>query len=177
MISTDISPAFKGATAAESTIVEQLLRLDGTPKAIQYFIDNHHKLGDYHYWFLLSTLWVQGSEGADLGMWRLLFSSDRANKQESLMKPSECDILYSLSDKMVAFRAHRPGEWDWISYTLNHRVAVKFAIQYGIRQIESYWVNSADITALFTRRGEYEILVLDKSRAVRHKTIQLQFAE
>ena len=81
------------------------------------------------------------------------------------MKPSEVDVLRLLGDTLTVYRAHRSDEDDWLSYSLHPEEAAKFAHRRGVDKVSEYQVAKADVLALFLRRGEMEILVLDKTKA------------
>lgn len=81
------------------------------------------------------------------------------------MKPSELDVFRLLGDHLTLYRAHRTGETDWISYTLSPMKAAEFAARRGAAQVKEYRVAKVDALCLFLRRGEFEVLVLDKNKA------------
>lgn len=166
----DISPHFRGSTEAERRALQIILRHEATPEAIREFTRQRAKLGDYTYWFTLGTLWVSYTGWSDLNLWKRLLSADRPNRAECLMKP-ESRVLLGLPDEFSAYRAHRPHEADWISYSLNPEIAGRFAAQRGARTVTHYRVRRADALALFLRRGEEEILILDRSRPVKVRDI------
>jgi len=149
----------------DTKIGRRLAELDKTPDAIRFFAESQDGLSHYGYWFLLSTLWVSHTEGADLEKWRQLFSSDRAKRQTSIMKPSELAKFKQLPHFITVYRAHHPGETDWISFTLDKEIALRFARERGKQTIGEYKIKKRDVLALFLRRGEQEILMLDKSKA------------
>jgi hypothetical protein len=64
----------------------------------------------------------------------------------------------------MVWRAHRPGETDWIAYTLDLEKACVFANKRSVDMVHAYQVNKADVLCLFTRRGEWEVLILDKAK-------------
>lgn len=162
----NISPNWKGSTRRERRICQSVLKKEGTPNAIRYF-DRHCKdLGDYWYWFLLSTLWVSYTGHSDLNLWKSLFSSTRKGRDESIMKPDEFKMFKTIPESVTAYRAHRKDETDWIAYTFDHWKAVNFAVKRGVNKITAYKVLKQDIMALFLRRGENELIVLNKSKAV-----------
>jgi hypothetical protein len=170
---TNISPDWQGSNRAELRMAQELLKREATPGAIVYFGKHCHRLGDYWYWYLLSTLWVQYTGHSDLRLWQRLFRSSRPNRATSLMKPDELRAFERLPDPVVAFRAHRPGETDWIAYTLDPQAAVRFAVQRKSPNIAVYTIAKADILALFLRRGESEILVLDRRKAQHRSTVDV----
>jgi hypothetical protein len=165
-INSDIAPNFNW-NEYDADVAERLVDFDKTPEAIKYFANACHGLSNYAYWFFLSTLWVSYSGFSDIEMWKQLFSSDRGEKLRSIMKPSEVEAYKKLPHFLTIYRAHRPGETDWIAYTLDINIACRFAIERGVNQIAQYSVKKRDVLALFLRRREKEVLVLDKNK-VRH---------
>lgn len=159
MIDPDISPDFVW-NAEDARIAAQLVDREATPQAIRFFARHHRHLSDYGYWFLLGSLWVSYSGWSDLALWRRLLSSDRPNRPTSLMKPSEWRAFQALPAILTVYRAHRPSETDWIAYTLDRRVAERLATARR-GPIRTYQVAKTDVVALFLRRGEQEVLVLE----------------
>ena len=168
----DISPDFQGSTVEERQIVSRIIGLAETPEALREFTRCRHKLGDYIYWFLLGTLWVSYTGHSDLNLWKRLFSSERPLRETSLMKPTELRFLQQLPEEFSILRAHRPGEEDWIAYTLQDSIAARFACERGVPEVKEYRVRREDVLALFLRRGEFEVLVLDKTKPVFVRTIR-----
>ncbi len=161
----DISPDWTGSTPAEQKITTKLIRLQKMPAALFHFSKNQGQLSNYWYWFLLSTLWVNYNGMTELATWRRLFASQRPNRLTSIMKPSELAAFKQLPETVTAFRAHRVGEQDWIAYTLNPERAVEFAHRREVGEVMGYEIPSAALLALFLRRGESEVLLLDRSQA------------
>lgn len=160
----DISPDFRYSRTDEQTI-KKILPYEATPEAIKLFARYEYRLSDYAYWFLLSTLWVSYTGWSDLEVWKRLFSSNRANRETSIMKPSELRVFRALPDRFSVFRAHRPEEKDWIAYTLSTDAVARFAVKRNVQQVTEYQASKADALCLFLRRGESEVLVLDKTKA------------
>jgi len=160
----DVSPDFQWNKKDWQT-VQKVLPHEATPEAVNAFTRYAYRLSDYGYWFLLSTLWVSYTGWSDLELWKQLFSSSRGSQATSIMKPSELDVFRSLGDQLTLYRAHRSGETDWISYTLSPMKAAEFAARRGVDQVKEYRVAKVDALCLFLRRGEFEILVLDKDKA------------
>lgn len=159
----DISTQFKW-NPYDAIVGRKLVELEETPEAINYFAERCNELTDYAYWFFLSTCWVSYSGFSDLELWKKLFSSDRPKKKKSIMKPSELKVLENLPWFVTVYRAHRPGEKDCIAYTLNKDIAFKFAREREVNLIKEYKVKKKDITALFLRREEDEVIILDKEK-------------
>lgn len=166
----DISPDWKGSTDAERSALDFVLEVEGTPLAIQRFAQVQSLLGDYWYWFTLGTLWVSYSGWSDLELWRQLFRAGRRRRNSSIMKPSEWEAFRALPETITAYRSHRPTETDWISYTLDPELADRWTGQRG-GHTQEYWIKKEHCIALFLRRGESEILMLNprKARAVQTK--------
>lgn len=161
----DISNEFKW-NPCDAIIGKKLVELEETPEAIKYFADRCNELTDYAYWFFLSTLWVSYSGFSDLELWKKLFSSNRAKRKKSIMKPSELNAFENLPWFVTVYRAHRLGEKDCIAYTLNKDIAYRFAMEREVNLIKEYKVKKKDITALFLRREENEVIVLNKENLI-----------
>ncbi len=159
----DISQEFKW-NPCDAIIGRKLVELEKTPEAVKYFAEKCNQLSDYAYWFFLSTLWVSYSGISDLEIWKRLFSSDRPKKKKSIMKPSELKAFENLPWFVTVYRAHRPEENDCIAYTLNKDIAFRFAREREVNSIKEYKAKKNDITALFLRREEDEIIILDKEK-------------
>lgn len=169
----DISPDFKYVTPTEQKIIQKIIKLNDDRKKLNHFIKYKHKMSDYCYWFILSTIWVDGTEKTDLKRWRALFSTNRKSRASSLMKPSELDAFNKLEDKLIVYRAQSPTEEDRLAYTLSIKQAASFSILKETNEITSYEVKKEDLLCLFLRRGEDEIIILDPSKAVKLKTLPL----
>lgn len=146
-------------------VVKEIIQREETPEAITYFSEVCEGLTDYAYWLFLSTLWVSYSGKSDLQLWKKLFSSSRGKRKQCIMKPSELKAFKQLPYFVTVYRAHRKDEKDWIAYTIDPVIACRFAKERGVDHISEYKVKKRDITALFLRRGEKEIIVIDKSKA------------
>ena len=155
----DVSPDFS-YNVVDARIGAMLVRLEKTAQAFEYFQAYSSQLTDYAYWFYLGTLWVSYNGWSDLDDWRQAFLSGRRHRKTSLMKPSEVVAFDQLPKHIHAYRAHRPGETDWMSYTLDIDTAKRFAQERGVSEIAEYRLNKRDVLALFLRRGEYELLSL-----------------
>ena len=158
----------------DQEIAKGLIKREETPEAIKYFAANCDGLTDYAYWFFLSTCWVSYSGWYELDKWKSLFSSTRPKREKSIMKPSEVKKLRQLPYDIKCYRAHREGETDWISYTTDINVAVKMALHRGVHEIKEYRIKKNNVLAYFTRRGESELIVLDKTKAIYIKSYELK---
>lgn len=159
----DISSSFK-YNFQDKVIALQLLKREGTPDAIKYFSEHCDKLTNYAYWFLLSTLWVSYSGYSNINLWKKLFSSNRSQKLKSIMKPSELKEYNYLPYIITVYRAKRTGETQWIAYTLDFEVAKRFAKERNVEKVSKYEIKKNDVLALFLRRGEKEIIILDETK-------------
>jgi hypothetical protein len=168
----DVSPMFR-PSERDSDIISRVLPLEATPEAITTFAELCDGLSDYAYWYVLGTLWVSYSGWSDLALWRRLLSSGRRCRRLALMKPSELAIFKMMPARIYAYRAHREGETDWISYTLDAEIAGRFAVQRDVNEVVEYRLRREDCIALFLRRGEKEVLMLDPARAERKRTIPI----
>lgn len=161
----------------DARIAEKIIKYDGTPQALECFKQHCDQLTDYSYWFMLSTLWVSGLDKENIAVWRELFKSRRPNKQVSLMKPDEFKAYRSLPSKVIVYRAVKACAPEGIAYTLDINVAKEFALRKGADQICEYRVKKRDILALFLRRQEQEVIILDPSVLKLKATIDVIIAE
>ena len=155
----DISPDFV-YNETDARIGAMLIHVDKTPQAFKTFCAHAHELTNYAYWFYLGTLWVSYNGWTDLTEWRKRFLSGRRLRKTSLMKPSEVVAFDQLSKRITVYRAHRVGEMDWMSYTLDLTIAARFARERGVNEVAEYQLNKRDVLALFLRRAEAEVLAL-----------------
>lgn len=170
----NISPDFRWNKNDAQTF-KKILEHEATPEAIKVFARFAYRMTDYGYWFGLGTLWVSYTGFSDLELWKQLFSSRRSNRDTSLMKPKELLVWQDLPEVLTLYRAHRQEEQDWISYALLPEKAAEFALRRGVREVKHYLVKKSDALCLFLRRGETEVLVLDKSKAEYVSTIPVIF--
>lgn len=163
-ISTSFRPNPFDAAVAEE--LGELTEIKKRPQdCLPTFDKYHHKLTDYSFWYLLSTIWVSYSGFSDLKLWIKHFSSDRPDRAKSVMKPNELKAFKKLPPMIKCYRAHRHGEKLWISYTLSLERARAFAEAREGGQIRVYRIKKSDVTAYFLRRGEFELIMLDQSKA------------
>ena len=174
----NISPDWRGSTREERRVIQGVLEREATPSAVRYFAKHEKRLGNYWYWFVLGTIWISYSGHSDLNLWRSLFSSSRPGRETSLMKPDELEAFRNLPCALVAYRAHRDGETDWISYTLDPLIAARFAVKRMVPEVVEYEIPKSLATALFLRRGEKEILATSRfsSRKLRTLAVKLEDA-
>jgi hypothetical protein len=163
-VGRNISKAFK-PNALDSFYASELVKEPDRPRRIVYFSNICDQLSDYSYWYLLGTLWVDYSGWSDIKLWKKLFSSERPQRHESLMKPDEQREFHRLPDPLRGYRAHREGEKEWIAYTLDPHTAKVFSWKRGVPRFAEYLIPKASARALFTRRGEEEIIAIEESLA------------
>jgi hypothetical protein len=90
------------------------------------------------------------------------------------MKPDELRAFDALPNFLECYRAHRPDEEDWISFTLNPETAAKMAINRGVDEITLYKINKKFCIALFLRRGEHELITMQKDKAKKIRNISIK---
>lgn len=95
-------------------------------------------------------------------------------RAECIMKPSELTALSRLPSEVVGFRAHRESETDWIAYTLDPATAGRFARERGTDKVAAYGIRKSSVVALFARRREAELIVLDRGQASFRGTFGVQ---
>ena len=160
----NVSPVFEPNDFSVA-FTQEIIKREGTPEAMEYFVEHCDSLDDYGYWFFLSTIWVSYSGWIELDVWKKHFSSDRRHRRLAIMKPDELQVLKKLPNYLEVYRAHREDETDWLSFTLNPETAAKMAINRGVDKISMYKINKKFCIAFFSRRGEDELITLQKDKA------------
>lgn len=159
---SNISTAFR-YNKSDAKLLSRFMSTDPNAQ-FEVFKSISSELTDHAYWFLLSTMWVNESQIAPISDWKNLFSARRANRNISIMKPNELAAFKALPNKLTLYRAQKANEVDWISYTLDKETALKFARIKDTGEVNEYKVKKYDCLALFLRRGETEIICLDKEK-------------
>ena len=139
---------------------ERPYRLD----ALHYVLTTYEdEIDDNTYWSLASDVWID-TENAwqNIGSWTELFGSDRAS-QHSLMSEEELELFASLPDTLTIYRGCRKDiNEEGLSWTLDeqraHWFAERFSNDDGI--VLTRTVSKKEVIAVFTRRGEQEVIVL-----------------
>lgn len=160
----DISPRFR-PNENDSNFARALSYFERNGYPICFFNTHKSHLTDYSYWFFLGTIWIAHSEQAPTALWQELFSSQRPHRSACLMKPTELKYFRELPKEVSCYRAHSPAGDGFIAYTLDLDTVRKFASIKGIDTITEYLIPKKHLLALFLRRGEYEVLCLDKDKA------------
>lgn len=154
----------KAQTPAGRHLIYEIIRPDATQETIRrdwrYYRDS---LEPQNYWYVLSTLWIKDSRLFPLAEWREYFTAQKSHR-EYLMCQTEQVMRRMLSRDVTAYRATLPGETDYFNYTLDYDVAELFSLRKRGSVIEAYHIPVGAIIALFLRRNEYEIIVMDRER-------------
>lgn len=158
-----ISPLFEKYKYhwGDQEFVNELLAktLQESPKAIRLFERRKDNLSPYGYWYFLGTLWVSYSGFYPLKNWIRLFKEKKDHREICIMKPYELEAFGKLPEKIIVYRAHRPDETEWISYTTSLLTAERFSRERkGI--IQRYIIDKKDCIAFFLRRNEFELIRL-----------------
>lgn len=167
----NVSTAFK-YSESDAKLISAFMHTEPRNQ-MEFFRNIAEQLSDYAYWFLLSTMWVNESNVAPISVWKELFSSKRSNRSVSVMKPDELTAFKRLPSKLKVYRVHSEAAPDWISYTLDSKTAIQFSGIKDVREFTEYRVKKYDCLGLFLRRGEAEIVCLDKELAKPMRVIKV----
>jgi len=148
------------------------------PHRLTAFEEISDELTDVNYWKLLSSIWTDTENSyADYKKWRSLFSSKRSSKHY-LMDEKEDQLLRSLPDEVVIYRGCQKNlNENGLSWSLDKSTAEFFANRFNQKGIIEFFANRSnqkgiilekkiskkDIIAVFTGRGEAEVIFNDTS--------------
>jgi hypothetical protein len=156
---------FAEITQYDEAVKSQLIDLAISGVTKQNLLDEFDKfawkLSDYGYWFILGVLWTTVLGQGEVQWWRLAFMKNRNRREDCLMKPSEKTIFDRMRNgsPTMCFRAHFPGEHDWLSYVMDLTAAKRMARHNKCGVIGMYEIPDDKVVAFFDRRGFKEIIV------------------
>ena len=135
------------------------------PYRLTAFEEISNKLTDTNYWKFVSSIWTDTENSyADYKKWRSLFSSKRSSKHY-LMNEKEDQLLRSLPDEVVIYRGCQKNlNENGLSWSLDKSTAEFFANRFNQKGIIlEKKISKKDIIAVFTGRGEAEVIFNDTS--------------
>lgn len=135
------------------------------PYRLTAFEEISNKLTDTKYWNLLSYIWTDTENSyADYKKWRSLFSSERSSKHY-LMNEEEDQLLRSLPEEVIIYRGCQKNlNENGLSWSLDKSKAEFFAYRFNQKGIIlEKKISKKDIIAVFTGRGEAEVIFNDTS--------------
>ena len=134
------------------------------PYRIEAFQEIKHLLSDTAYWKLLADIWTDTeNQWQNYEEWKDLIGSKRGSRHY-LMNEEDDQILKSLPDEVTIYRGcqKRINE-NGLSWTLDKSKAEFFAKRLGKNGIIlEKKISKSDIIAVFTSRGESEIIFLER---------------
>lgn len=135
------------------------------PYRLTAFEEISNKLTDIDYWKLLSSIWTDTENSyANYEKWKSLFSSKRSSKQY-LMDEKEDQLLRSLPEEVIIYRGCQKNlNENGLSWSLDKSTAEFFAYRFDQKgTILERKISKKDIIAVFTGRGEAEVIFNDTS--------------
>lgn len=131
------------------------------PYRPQVFDELCHRMSDAEYWRLAGAVYVdQDDRSPHEETWLARFRENRTHR-ELLMEAQEWQDLAALPDKVVIYRA---GERWGLSWTTYLEKAEWYANRFGLElPVWRSSVRKQNIFAYFTRRGESEVVLLERS--------------
>jgi len=134
------------------------------PYRIEAFQEIEHLLSDTAYWKLLADIWTDTeNQWQNYEEWKDLIGSERGSRHY-LMNEEEDKALSSLPDEVTIYRGCQKGiNENGLSWTLDKSKAEFFAKRLrkdGI--ILEKKISKSDIIAVFTGRGESEVIFLER---------------
>ena len=134
------------------------------PYRIEAFQEIEHLLSDTAYWKLVADIWTDTeNQWQNYEEWKDLIGSKRSNRHY-MMTEEEDNLLRSLADEVTIYRGCQKGiNENGLSWTLDKSIAEFFANRLGKKGIVlEKKISKSDIIAVFTGRGETEVIWEDK---------------
>ena len=150
--------------ALQNKKYDSFVWLHERPYRIEAFQEIEHLLSDTAYWKLLADIWTDTeNQWQNYEEWKDLIGSERGSRHY-LMNEEEFNLLQSLSDEVTIYRGCQKGiNENGLSWTLDKSKAEFFANRLGKKGIVlEKKISKSDIIAVFTGRGESEVIWEEK---------------
>lgn len=136
------------------------------PYRIEAFREIEHLLSDTAYWKLVADIWTDTeNQWQNHQEWKDLLGSDRPSRNY-LMDEKEFNTLLALPDVVTIYRGCQKGiNEHGLSWTLDKSIAQWFSTRLdrdGEPIVLERTVPKSDIIAVFTGRGESEVIFLER---------------
>ena len=136
------------------------------PYRIEAFQEIEHLLSDTAYWKLVADIWTDTeNQWQNHQEWKDLLGSDRSSRNY-LMDEKEFNTLLALPDVVTIYRGCQKGiNEHGLSWTLDKSIAQWFSTRLdrdGEPIVLERTVAKSDIIAVFTGRGESEVIFLER---------------
>ncbi|AYR03157.1 hypothetical protein SEA_OCTOBIEN14_9 [Gordonia phage Octobien14] len=126
-------------------------------------------LTDRQYWELVGAVWTNTENAWECAsVWRHLWGSSRPMRGNAMSEEDHHALRVEMGDELTIYRGHDASYADsefGLSWTLSYDKAVWFAGRFGAAapSVVKGTVNTDDVLAFFTNRGEQEIVVFPES--------------
>lgn len=150
--------------ALQNKKYDSFVWLHERPYRIEAFQEIEHLLSDTAYWKLLADIWTDTeNQWQNYEEWKNLIGSERGSRHY-LMNEEEFNLLQSLSEEVTIYRGCQKGiNENGLSWTLDKSKAEFFAKRLGKDGITlEKKISKSNIVAIFTGRGESEVIWEDK---------------
>lgn len=134
------------------------------PFRLHTFLSIRHKLSDKEYWNLASSIWTDSENiNVNRSIWKIVLKSKRSSG-EYFMQPEDRNYLLKLPQTITVFRGCNETNKNGLSWTLDKKVAEKFAgrfsTKYNGSTVLTKTINKNKVFAYLSSRSEKEIIIL-----------------
>lgn len=129
-------------------------------KAKEIFFKKAKLLSNPHYWEILRTVWVAAGRTDNANEFMPFFRSSRPCKGW-FMTPEDSQTLEEMDWPITVYRAYDEEPDPGISWTTDKEWCEDYARVAG-RKIKQRTVERSQVFAYISRRGESEIIILDR---------------
>lgn len=133
----------------------------GPQQLLKVFTKYKDHISNFAYWYMLGICWVRCRKANLDGEFGKLFLSDRIDRVDSIMKPSEKSkfMEFLQSSKIRVFWPEIKNK-PVISYAPSHNAVIKLCERLGCdAYFEAYVENDGSLIAYFNRVGVKELII------------------
>jgi len=128
------------------------------PYRLQAFQDVAEQLSPTDYEALLAQIWIDTENAYEMvNDWECIWE----NIEKTIFDGIDAETRFQNLPERIRIRRGTSGDRDeWMSWTLDAKIAMKFANRFGKGKVVWGWIDKSDVKAFFTGRGEEEIVAL-----------------
>jgi len=122
------------------------------------YLNEIKNLSNERYWELLRTVWILCGKLENIGIFKLLFQSKRAQRHY-FSTPEEAKEFREMPDFLKVYRACNEYNDGGISWTTSFEYAEKYKQMFNKKMILEATIEKSRVFAYINRNAEFEVIV------------------